>query len=149
MTALVNVDGTCTPMTLERGSATNGAYKATISGVGSGCHRYYFLFKDSSGTAVLYPTTGSLGIGPAGSCADWDAARPTGSTNCDYVPPDAGGSGGGGSGGGGGGGNDGGLDSPTDDAAGGCCDAGSRSSGVTAVLLSLAVLALGRRRRTA
>lgn len=49
--ALVDVDGTGTPMTLQRGSATNGA-------------------------VVAYPSTGSLGIGPSGSCAGWDTSRP-------------------------------------------------------------------------
>ena len=36
-------------MTLARGSATNGAWHASLSGVGSGCHRYFFAFKDSNG----------------------------------------------------------------------------------------------------
>jgi hypothetical protein len=142
--ALVNVDGTCIPMTLERGSETNGAYKADVPGVGSGCHRYYFLFKDSTGTAVLYPTTGSLGIGPKGSCADWDASRPEGSTNCDYIPPDDGSDGGGS----GGGGDDAGVDNPeTGDSSGGCCDTGSRGDGATALWLALAVLSISSRRR--
>jgi hypothetical protein len=76
-TAAVNVDGVCQPLTLGRGTATNGAWTATVAGVGSGCHRYYFEFEDSSGQFLTYPTTGSLGIGPAGSCADWQAARPS------------------------------------------------------------------------
>ena len=73
--ALVNVDGTTHPLTLQRGTPQNGAWSASISGVGSGCHRYYFIFQDSSGATFTYPGTGSLGIGPAG-CADWDASRP-------------------------------------------------------------------------
>jgi MYXO-CTERM domain-containing protein len=84
--ALVNVDGTCQPMTLSRGTATNGAYKATITGVGSGCHRYFFLFKDAQDNVVTFPTTGSLGIGPAGSCADWDATRPATGAGCACTP---------------------------------------------------------------
>jgi hypothetical protein len=82
--ALANVEGTCIPMSLERGTQTNGAWMATATGVGSGCHRYYFEFRDSSGVPVSYPTTGSLGIGPAGSCADWDPARPV---SCASAPP--------------------------------------------------------------
>jgi MYXO-CTERM domain-containing protein len=84
--ALVNVDGTCTSMMLTRGAVTNGAYKATLTGVGSGCHRYFFLFKDSADNIVTWPTTGSLGIGPAGSCADWDTSRPATGAGCDCTP---------------------------------------------------------------
>ncbi len=80
--ALVNVDGECTPMTLGRGAVTNGAYHAALTGVGSGCHRYFFLFHDASDAIVTYPTTGSLGIGPAGTCADWDTTRPTTGASC-------------------------------------------------------------------
>jgi hypothetical protein len=78
--ALVNVDGTCTPMTRRRGSDANGAYSAMLTGL-SGCARYYFVFKDSAGAEVTYPTTGSLGIGPAASCPDFSTARP-GSCGC-------------------------------------------------------------------
>jgi hypothetical protein len=74
--AAVNVGGACTPLALARGTATNGAWTTTVSGAGSGCHRYYFEFLDSAGQSVTYPTTGSFGIGPAGTCADWLATRP-------------------------------------------------------------------------
>ena len=74
--AAVNVEGTCHPMTLGRGSATNGAWMAEVTGVAPGCHRYYFEFQDSVGTVVTYPTTGSLAIGSGGSCPAWDASRP-------------------------------------------------------------------------
>ncbi|HYD48649.1 MAG TPA: hypothetical protein VEB21_09890 [Terriglobales bacterium] len=74
--ALVNVDGQCFEMNVGRGTASNGAYRATLPGFGSGCHRYYFSFIDAAGNTVQYPTTGSLGIGPAGSCPDWDSSRP-------------------------------------------------------------------------
>lgn len=74
--ATVNVDGTCNAMTLRRGTATNGAWSATVSGVGSGCHRYFFNFRDASGATVTYPTTGSLAIGSGAGCPDWDASRP-------------------------------------------------------------------------
>ena len=75
-TAVVNVDGVCRPLALARGSSTNGAWTATLTNVASGCHRYYFEFRDAGNTPETYPTSGSLGIGPAGSCADWDVARP-------------------------------------------------------------------------
>jgi uncharacterized protein YkwD len=74
--ASVNVDGTCTPMTLQRGTQTNGAWSATVTGAGSGCHRYYFSFRDAGGATVTYPTTGSLAIGTGASCPDWDSSRP-------------------------------------------------------------------------
>jgi MYXO-CTERM domain-containing protein len=84
--ALVNVDGTCQAMTLSRGVVTNGAYKATITSAGSGCHRYFFLFKDAQDNVVTYPTTGSLGIGPANTCADWDMTRPATGAGCACTP---------------------------------------------------------------
>lgn len=74
--ANINVGGVCTPMTLRRGSATNGAWSATITGAGSGCHRYYFSFRDAGGASVTYPSTGSLAIGSGADCPDWDSARP-------------------------------------------------------------------------
>lgn len=83
--ALVNVDGTCTPLTRKRGSDTNGAFSAMLSGLSAtGCARYYFVFKDSTGAEVTYPTTGSLGIGPAASCPDFSTARP-GACGCKPV----------------------------------------------------------------
>ena len=81
--ARVNIDGTCTAMTRKRGTTQNGAFSATLTGLASGCHRYYFEFKDALGQAVTYPTTGSLGIGAAGVCADWDVSRPA---TCDAPP---------------------------------------------------------------
>ena len=84
--ALVNVDGACTPMTLQRGSGTNGAWSTSITGAGSGCHRYFFTFKDSAGAVVTFPTTGSLGMGATASCPDWDPARPASGAGCNCVP---------------------------------------------------------------
>jgi uncharacterized protein YkwD len=83
--ASVDVDGTCQPMALTRGAAENGAYKADVKSVGSGCHRYFFLFKDSNGQKVTFPEAGSLGIGDE-SCADWDATRPAEGAGCGCVP---------------------------------------------------------------
>jgi uncharacterized protein YkwD len=72
MQAQVNVDGTCTPMTLERGAGTNGTYLASLSGLSTACHRYFFQFRTASGD-VFYPTTGSLTI----NCpTEYDATRP-------------------------------------------------------------------------
>lgn len=65
------------PMVLGRGTATNGAWTTTVNGLGSGCHRYYFEFLDSGGQPVRHPSSGTFGIGPAGTCADWvDAVIP-------------------------------------------------------------------------
>ena len=82
--AQVNLGGACQTMTLARGTATNGAYTYKASGLGA-CTRYYFAFKDSAGTDVTYPTTGSLGIG-GGACASWDATRPAAGTGCSCTP---------------------------------------------------------------
>jgi hypothetical protein len=79
------VDGRCVGMSLKRGTPQNGAWSATVTGVGSGCHRYYFSFIDSSGFEVTYPATGSLGIGSDAACADWDATRLH--ATCTSTPP--------------------------------------------------------------
>ncbi|CAN5815986.1 hypothetical protein BH09MYX1_BH09MYX1_42300 [soil metagenome] len=79
--ALINVDGMCSPMALKRGSGTNGAFSATLTNVGSGCHRYFFTAVDSTNAIITYPTTGSLGIGTTG-CADWDSTRPATGAGC-------------------------------------------------------------------
>ena len=77
--ARVNIDGVCTDMTLERGTVTNGAYLATVGGLGAGCHQYYFHFTDGA-EEVFYPTTGSFGIG----CSyDWDPTRPDPCEGCE------------------------------------------------------------------
>jgi uncharacterized protein YkwD len=74
--AAVNIGGQCFPMSLTRGSGTNGAYHAAVTGFSSDCHRYYFSFVDGSGTTVTFPTTGSLAIGSGSGCPDWDSTRP-------------------------------------------------------------------------
>jgi len=84
--AEVVVDGACVPLTLGRGTPENGAWQADLDGVGSGCHRYYFVFRDAGGALVSYPETGSLGIGPSASCADWSADRPSMGAGCVTVP---------------------------------------------------------------
>jgi hypothetical protein len=81
------VDGKCVTMSLKRGSATNGAWSATANNVGSGCHRYYFSFKDSSGAEVTYPQTGSLGIGSGASCPDWVSSRLHSNCGVPVTPP--------------------------------------------------------------
>ncbi len=79
------VDGVCVTMNLKRGTSTNGAWTATTNKVGSGCHRYYFSFVDSTGAVVTYPATGSLGIGSGASCPDWDSTRLN--SSCSAVTP--------------------------------------------------------------
>jgi hypothetical protein len=80
-TATVVLDNVPSVMTRLRGTAANGAYSVTVSGVSASCHSYYFSFVDSSLANVRYPTTGSLGFGagcpddPGGGTAP---AAPTG-----------------------------------------------------------------------
>jgi hypothetical protein len=76
-------------MSLQRGTPANGAYRSTLSRVGSGCHRYYFVFADSTDAIVTYPETGSLGIGPEGSCSDFSTDRQPLGVGC-AVPESAG-----------------------------------------------------------
>ena len=79
------VDGHCVAMTLKRGTAKNGAWSAIANNVGSGCHRYYISFIDSTGAEVTWPATGSLGIG----CADWDTSRAQASCSSTTPPSSA------------------------------------------------------------
>jgi hypothetical protein len=78
--ALVNIDGECFAMDVERGSGGNATY--LYSGTTSGCTRYYFVFRDSVGETVSYPDTGSFGIG----CADWEETRSSPCLNPPQVP---------------------------------------------------------------
>jgi hypothetical protein len=74
--AVVNLDGTCLPMALARGSGTNGAWTATASGLPASCVRYVFEFQRSNGDAVAFPASGSYGIPNASPCPDWSASQP-------------------------------------------------------------------------
>jgi uncharacterized protein YkwD len=122
MSSKVNVDGTCQALTRQRGSDKNGAYSAMVSGVGSGCHRYYFLFQDKDGQTVTYPTTGSLAIGPTTGCPDYDTSRPSSGAGCDVTIVEDGGVSGGDDGGTA---NNGGDDSGTaNNGGGGAADSG-------------------------
>ena len=74
--AQINVDGVCSNLSLARGNVTNGAWHATVNNVSTGCHRYVFSFVDSGGQTVVYPSTGSLGIGNGSAqCPDWSSAE--------------------------------------------------------------------------
>ncbi|MBA3451954.1 MAG: hypothetical protein H0T42_02515, partial [Deltaproteobacteria bacterium] len=74
--AVLNVDGLCSAMALERGSATNATYLASRTLAGTTCRRYRFEFIGPGGTAVVLPETGSYGAGGDATCADWTAAAP-------------------------------------------------------------------------
>jgi hypothetical protein len=77
-TAQVNIDGVCTTMTLERGTVTNGTWLATIPLTGTGCRRYAFTFKDSTGATVMLPETGTYGVGGSlATCVDYQATAPS------------------------------------------------------------------------
>jgi hypothetical protein len=87
--AMVNVNGTCQAMSKERGVAdTNATFLADNVAIGSGCARYYFVFKDGGGTFVTYPESGSYGV----NCgADYDSAtRPAMDATCSCTPDCAG-----------------------------------------------------------
>jgi len=79
--ATLVLDGGARALSLERGTQTNGTWHAQVGNLGTSCHRYYYSFTDSAGTAVTFPATGSYGIGPAASCPDWSSSRTT------AVPP--------------------------------------------------------------
>jgi uncharacterized protein YkwD len=113
----VVVDGSCSALTLARGTAARGAYEAKLS-LTAGCHSYFFLATAASTTAT-YPDVGALQVGvavAAAACPLAVATRAgngcTGGTDAG-PPPDGSGNGSGGSNGGGGG-----AGSGDDDAAG-------------------------------
>ncbi len=88
--AAVVLDGNARPLTLDRGSQTNGAWHTQATNLGTSCHRYYFSFVDSGGATVTFPATGSYGAGPAASCPDWTSSRtsatpPHGDANGDGI----------------------------------------------------------------
>ncbi len=88
--ATVNIDGTCYPMTLERGTATSGTYLVQQTVPASGCHRYYFYFRDGSGALTSYPTVGSYGVGVGATCSDYSATeRPAPGAGCGGCTVDA------------------------------------------------------------
>ena len=72
-TATVVLDNVPIAMTLARGTAANGAFTATVNGVSTSCHTYYFSFADSSANPVRYPTTGVLGFGAG--CPDFQGGE--------------------------------------------------------------------------
>jgi hypothetical protein len=80
--AHVSVDGSCTALALARGTPVSGAWSASVSGLGTGCHRYVFVFRDASGALVTHPTRGSFGAGPEATCPDWDEGRPADAPTC-------------------------------------------------------------------
>ncbi|MEA2700569.1 MAG: hypothetical protein QOI66_4840 [Myxococcales bacterium] len=63
----VVVDGTCSALTLARGTAARGAYEAKLS-LGAGCYSYFFLATTASTTAT-YPDVGALQVGVAVAAA--------------------------------------------------------------------------------
>ena len=85
--ALVNIGGTCTDMTKERGVNANNATYLLAGQAISGCTHYYFMFEDSAGNPVTYPETGSFGIGCG---ADWSSTRPAAGAGCSCTPSCAG-----------------------------------------------------------
>ena len=81
--AAVNIDGTCHLMTKERGVAASNATYLLDGQSLSGCHHYFFTFKDAGGASVYYPDTGSFGVGCS---ADWDTTRPASGAGCGCTP---------------------------------------------------------------
>lgn len=81
--ALVNIDGSCYPLSQERGmTASNGTYLYTTT-LSSTCHRYYFIIEDSASVKHYYPDTGAFGV----NCtSDWDNTAPPEGTGCSCTP---------------------------------------------------------------
>jgi len=79
----VNVDGTCTTVALERGTATNATYHLATTLSNSTCHKYRFEFTLPGGATAYLPSTGSYLVGGS-SCADYTATT----VNACGTPPD-------------------------------------------------------------
>ncbi len=83
VSALVNIDGTCYPMTQERGMTAANATLLFTTTLSSACHRYYFIIEDSANQKHYYPDTGAFGI----NCtSDWDSTAPAEGTGCSCTP---------------------------------------------------------------
>lgn len=83
----LNLDGACSPMTLERGSPGNSTWLASVSFSGAGCRRYLFSFKDASGATVVLPETGSYGVGGSlATCPDWGPTPPAQCSSVQHRP---------------------------------------------------------------
>ena len=67
----INIDGQLYDMILECGSNGNATYLYTFDITGESW--YYFRFRNSGGTIVSYPGSGSFGVGTA---EDWKDTRP-------------------------------------------------------------------------
>jgi hypothetical protein len=81
----VVVDGACTALTRELGTDTlNATYKGTAT-LAAGCHSYFILARDPSGTAVTYPTTGAItiAVGSSTCSSDYLATAPAASCAAD------------------------------------------------------------------
>jgi hypothetical protein len=126
--AMVNVAGTCSPMTVDRGTGGNLTY--TYQGtIPSGCSPYVFTFKDSTGTVFTVPSAGAYQAGSSCS-SDYVTTAPAscggaGSSGGDAGSGSGSGSGGGSGSGSGGGGSGGGSGSGS---GGGGADASTGSS---------------------
>lgn len=83
--AMVDVGGTCQPLSLTVGEAGNGTYTATAAV--SGCTKYFFIAEDAQGNEIHYPTTGSFAIG----CdEEYTTDRPAAGAGCSCTPSCAG-----------------------------------------------------------
>jgi MYXO-CTERM domain-containing protein len=72
--AMLNVAGTCTAMTVDRGSGGNATYTWQGS-IPSGCSSYVFTFTDSTGNVFNVPSAGAYQAGSSCS-ADYVATAP-------------------------------------------------------------------------
>lgn len=149
--AAVVVNGACRGMALEFGSAAAGTYRYNGT-LPAGCDPYYFLFVDSTGAEVTYPTTGALQVGVGSTCGSDFTATRIGADCSGLPPPDAGTGTDAGSGADSGTGSDSGTtgDSGTlpDGGTGGPGPGGCGCSGAGGgALILLAAALLGRRRK--
>ena len=89
----VVVDGTCTALSLELGTdKLNATYKGTAT-LAAGCHNYFILARDASGTAETYPTTGAITIAVGSSTCSSDYLATAPAASCAGTTGGTGGSG--------------------------------------------------------
>jgi len=150
--AAVVIDGTVHVMTHDRGTVTGNATYATQQTLASGCHPYYFEFRDTSATYTV-PSVGTYLAGD--NCTSDYAGPSTGTTGGTSGGTSTGGTTGGATSGGGSGtgtssgGNGGGPDAGlgTVVSSGCACTTTARSDNSAGLLMALGLLVLGRRRK--
>ena len=86
----VVVDGACTAMARELGTATLNETFLANKTLAAGCHTYYILATDAKGVRITYPTVGALQISVGGVACNGDYTPNQPSAICSMPAADMG-----------------------------------------------------------